>query len=44
MCCSYTNQHIAACKGKENCVLLLLDYGANPNIRGKYSVSKLLFW
>lgn len=28
------NQHIAASKGSENCVLLLLDYGADPNSRG----------
>ncbi|CAI0543058.1 unnamed protein product [Linum tenue] len=27
--------HIAASKGSENCVLLLLDYGADPNCRGK---------
>jgi len=30
------NQHMAASQGKENCVLLLLDYGADPNIRGIY--------
>ncbi|CAI8601729.1 unnamed protein product [Vicia faba] len=28
-----TTLHIATFKEKENCVLLLLDYGANPNIR-----------
>lgn len=27
-------QHIAAAKGYENCVLLLLDFGADPNSRG----------
>lgn len=29
-------QHLAASKGKENCVLHLLDSGADPNIRGRY--------
>ncbi|XP_042520766.1 potassium channel AKT1-like [Macadamia integrifolia] len=28
--------HIAASKGSENCVLLLLDYGADPNSRGMF--------
>lgn len=27
-------QHIAASRGHEHCVVLLLEYGADPNIRG----------
>ena len=34
-------QHIAASKGSENCVLLLLDYEADPNSRGTFS---FFFW
>ncbi|KAF9662465.1 hypothetical protein SADUNF_Sadunf18G0056000 [Salix dunnii] len=38
--------HIAASKGSENCVLLLLDYRANPNCRGIfYSIAiPLTIW
>jgi len=38
------NQHIAASQGKENCVLLLLDYGADPNITGTYFLPLKLYW
>ncbi|KAL9688723.1 hypothetical protein QQ045_033147 [Rhodiola kirilowii] len=31
-----TSLHIAAANGSENCVLLLLDYGADPNSRGNF--------
>lgn len=31
----YAKQHIAASKGSENCVLVLLDHGANSNCKGK---------
>ncbi|KAE8730996.1 putative receptor-like protein kinase [Hibiscus syriacus] len=30
-------QHIAASKGSENCILLLLYYGADPNFKGSLS-------
>lgn len=30
-------QHIAASKGSMECVLVLLDYGANPNSKGMFS-------
>ena len=30
-------QHIAASKGKDHCVALLLEHGANPNIKGTIS-------
>lgn len=32
--CCLKNQHIASAKGSENCVLLLLDFGADPNSKG----------
>lgn len=32
----FSHQHIAASKGIENCVVLLLDFGADPNSRGIY--------
>ena len=31
----HDQQHIAASTGNEQCVKLLLDYGADPNARGK---------
>jgi ankyrin repeat protein len=31
----YDQQHIAASMGNEQCVKLLLEYGADPNARGK---------
>lgn len=36
MPCFMKNQHIAASRGSENSVLLLLDYGADPNSRGTF--------
>ncbi|KAK9141627.1 hypothetical protein Syun_011027 [Stephania yunnanensis] len=37
-----TPLHIAASKGSENCVLLLLDYGADPNSRAEQNCLDLL--
>ena len=31
----HDQKHIAASTGNEQCVKLLLDYGADPNARGK---------
>lgn len=36
------SQHIAAANGNENCVLLLLDYGADPNARGNSYLNSTL--
>lgn len=33
-------QHIAAAQGNENCVLLLLDFGADANSRGSFVLEK----
>lgn len=35
------SQHLAASNGSENCVLLLLDYGADPNSRGIFPIQIL---
>lgn len=32
-------QHIAASKGNDNCVLVLLDFGADANSRGKFNLT-----
>lgn len=34
LCIHSCKQHIAASKGSEHCVVLLIEYGANPNIKG----------
>ncbi|PKA53771.1 Potassium channel AKT1 [Apostasia shenzhenica] len=34
----HTALHLAASKGSENCVILLLDYGADPNSCGKQAI------
>jgi hypothetical protein len=31
---TWNAQHIAASNGNEHCVVLLLEYGADPNIKG----------
>lgn len=31
---SFIEQHIAAASGNEHCVVLLLEFGANPNAKG----------
>lgn len=40
---SFMLQHIAASKGSVDCVLLLLDYGADPNRKGYKSISSSIF-
>ena len=35
----FHSQHIAAAKGKEHCLALLLEYGADPNQRGIFCSS-----
>lgn len=34
-------QHIAAANGNEHCVILLLEYGANPSIEGIITNSRI---
>ncbi|KAF8393268.1 hypothetical protein HHK36_021509 [Tetracentron sinense] len=39
-----TALHIAASKGNENCVLHLLDYGAEPNSRGSFNQFIMIYY
>ena len=34
---SFIEQHIAASNGNQQCVAILLEYGANPNVKGMVS-------